>query len=97
MKQEVVMVCGLPASGKGTLAQEYINEDYVWLNRDNEGGRVVSLVPKLERHLAVGRNVVLDNTFISTENRRPFIEACEKASVPIRCLRMGTSKLQAHD
>ncbi len=91
-KQEVVMVCGLAASGKGTLAQEYIDKGYTWLNRDNEGGRVVGLVPKLKEHLAAGSNIVLDNTFISVESRRPFIEACEKVGVPIKCLRMGTTK-----
>ncbi|MHA2068145.1 MAG: HAD-IIIA family hydrolase [Candidatus Thorarchaeota archaeon] len=95
MSQEVVMVMGLPASGKGTVSQGYRDQGYVWLNRDNEGGTVASLVPKLKANLQAGESVVLDNTLIAAETRKQFIDACKEHDVPIKCIRMGTSKEDA--
>lgn len=45
---KVVMILGYPASSKGTWAETYIYDGYVHLNRDKEGGKVVSLLPKME-------------------------------------------------
>ena len=95
MSQEVIMVCGLAASGKSSAAQEYKDKGYIWLNRDNEGGTVVSLVPKLEANLLLGYNVVLDNTFITADSRAPFLEVCKRKGVPIKCIRMETTKEEA--
>lgn len=91
MKQEVVMVCGFPASGKGTLSEGYTKQGYTHVNRDKAGGTVVSLVPVMEAELKAGRSVVLDNLFATAESRRPFIEMAKKHGVPIRCEMMGTS------
>jgi HAD superfamily hydrolase (TIGR01662 family) len=89
--QEVVMVIGAPGSGKGTVSGDYIDKDYLHLNRDKEGGQVISLLPKMEKALADGKRVVLDNLFIKTADRAPFILAAQKAGVPIRCLWLQTS------
>ena len=92
---EVVLICGLASSGKSSVAQSYRDKDYIWLNRDNEGGTIASLVPKLEANLLLGHNVVLDNTLITAESRKQFIDVCKAKNVPIKCLRMGTSKEDA--
>jgi len=88
---EVILICGCMASGKSELSEEYIKKDYIYLNRDTEGGKVASLIPKLENMLKIGSNIVLDNTFPTIEVRKPFIEACKKAGVPIRCIFMDTA------
>ncbi|KKN58918.1 hypothetical protein LCGC14_0547200 [marine sediment metagenome] len=95
MSQEVVIIIGLAASGKSSLSQKYRDQNYVWLNRDNEGGTVASLVPKLEANLLLGHSVVLDNTLITAESRKQFIDICKAKKVPIKCIRMGTSKEDA--
>lgn len=103
MSQEVVMVLGYPASGKGELAEKYIAKGYTHLNRDKEGGQVKSLLPKMEAELAAGHSVVLDNLFASVEDRAPFIAAAkaarvpslDKPGVPIRCEWMQTSVTEA--
>ena len=87
---EVVLIMGAMASGKSSLSDSYIKQDYVYLNRDTEGGKIASLLPKLESTLKIGSNVVLDNTFPTIEVRKPFIDLCKKMNVPIHCVHMDT-------
>jgi HAD superfamily hydrolase (TIGR01662 family) len=87
---EVVMVMGFPASGKSLMATSYMDKGYVHLNRDKAGGRTIALLPELERALQNKANVVLDNTHTTADNRKPFIEAAQRAGVPIRCEWMTT-------
>jgi HAD superfamily hydrolase (TIGR01662 family) len=97
MMNEVIMVMGAPASGKGTTAKQYIDKGYIHLNRDAAGGKVISLIPKMEDALRKGKNVVLDNLFAKAESRKPFIDAVNGRSnnltetVPIRCVHVTTS------
>jgi len=88
---EVILVMGAPASGKGTKAKEYINKGYVHLNRDEHGGKVINLVHLMEKELKAGNNVVLDNLYTTRESRKPFIQACKDAGVPISCVHVNTS------
>ncbi len=88
----VVMVCGYPASGKSTVTKQLADgPGVVVLNRDTEGGTIAGLLPKLEKHLKDGTDVVLDNLFPTIESRKPFIEMCQKYKVDISCKLMGTS------
>ena len=88
--QEAVMVMGFPASGKSRLSQTYIDKGYTHVNRDKVGGRTIGLVPIFEQALKDGLNVVLDNTHWKACDRTPFIEAAQRAGVPIRCEWMTT-------
>jgi len=91
MTQEAVMVIGLPASGKTSHSQGLIDKGYVHLNRDKIGGKIVGLLPHLDAALKDGKSVVLDNLFPTADVRRPFLEACARAHVPIRCIWVATS------
>lgn len=90
MSNEVVMVIGPPASGKSSYSKSLIQKDYIYLNRDTEGGKIASLIPKLESTLETKSNVVLDNLFPTAEVRKPFIEVCKKFNVPVRCVLIDT-------
>jgi len=87
----VIMIVGCPASGKGTLSKSYIDQGYVTLNRDTEGGRTLDLIPKMEQLLKADKNIILDNTFPTITVRKPFIELAKKHKASIECLVMGTS------
>lgn len=91
MPSIVVLLVGSPASGKSSVAAEYIAKGYTHLNRDKAGGTVASLVPKLEDELKLGRNVILDNTYPTIESRQPFIEMAKRNGAQISCLYMGTT------
>lgn len=88
---KVTMVVGYPASGKSTVTKDLIKKGAVSLNRDTEGGTIVSLLPKLEALIKDGKDVILDNTFPTIEVRKPFIELAKKYNADISCTLMGTS------
>jgi len=90
--QEVVMLVGYPASGKSTIANQFIEQGYVHINRDTHGGKTVSGVPLMVEAINAGKSVILDNTFVSEEKRKAFIDA---STVPIRCMVMSTTIEQA--
>lgn len=86
----VRLIMGAPASGKSTYAQKFVEQGYVRLNRDTEGGRIIGLLPKMEKALSQGSNVVLDNTYPTVESRKPFIELAHKYNTEIECVMMNT-------
>jgi aryl-alcohol dehydrogenase-like predicted oxidoreductase/histidinol phosphatase-like enzyme/predicted kinase len=88
---EVLLVMGLPAAGKSTLAERFVRDGFERLNRDERGGTLASLLPELERRLAAGRpRVVLDNTYATRKSRAPVVEAAARHGVPVRCLWLET-------
>ncbi len=88
---KVTMVVGYPASGKSTVTKELTKNGAVSLNRDTEGGTIVSLLPKLEALLKDGKDVVLDNTFPTAEVRKPFIDLAKQLKADISCSLMSTT------
>lgn len=92
MTTEVFLISGLPASGKSTARKERFPYKHLYLNRDQRGGKVVSLVPLMEKGIADKEDViVVDNTFVTRESRQPFIEAAQKLNVDIHGIYMDTS------
>ena len=87
----VIMVMGPPASGKSSLSDSFITDSTVYLNRDKEGGKVISLVPKMVAAIKEGRDVVVDNLFATAEERKPFIEEAKKNGATIEVKFMNTS------
>ena len=85
------MVMGYPASGKSKLTADYVACGHERLNRDESGGKVIDLLPKMISFLKAGKNVVLDNLFVTAEQRKPFVEAAKKAGANVKCDLMMTS------
>lgn len=89
---DVVMIMGLPAAGKSTLAQSLVAEGYYRLNRDEAGGTLNSLLPALGRAIETGATrIVLDNTYVSRKARAEVIQAAATHGLPVRCLWVATS------
>lgn len=60
---EIVLVMGLPAAGKSTVAGEMAAEGYTRVNRDEVGGSLSGLLPLLDCAIESGETrLVLDNT-----------------------------------
>lgn len=90
--REVVIVMGIPAAGKSTLAMDYARRGYVRLNRDERGGTLADLARVLDGELARGaQRVVLDNTYGTRSVRAPVIAAGARHGVPVRCVVVETS------
>jgi len=82
---EIVLVIGFPASSKTTYALREF-PSYYRVNRDILGGRIVDLVPYIEKKIQEGcNNFVLDNTFATAAQRKPFIDIAKKYKFKIIC------------
>lgn len=93
---EVVMIMGLPGSGKSTMAEELAGRGYLRLNRDETGGTLRGLIPALDRALASGTSrIVLDNTYVSRASRAPVIQAAAARGAGVRCVWLSTSVADA--
>jgi aryl-alcohol dehydrogenase-like predicted oxidoreductase len=88
---DVVIVMGMPGSGKTTLAKSFVDEGYLRLNRDDAGGRLADLVVRLDAGLAAGtRRFVLDNTYAARATRNAVVETAWRHGVPARCIVVDT-------
>jgi aryl-alcohol dehydrogenase-like predicted oxidoreductase len=93
---EVVVVMGMPGAGKSTLARDFETQGYTRLNRDQAGGRLVDLIPRLDDALkANDGRVVLDNTYPTRASRNAVIEAAWRRGAHVRCVWLTTSVGQA--
>jgi aryl-alcohol dehydrogenase-like predicted oxidoreductase/predicted kinase len=93
---EVVMIMGIPAAGKTTLAERFERDGFHRLNRDNEGGTLRDLISRLESAVDAGASrIVLDNTYGSRKSRAEVIRAAADRGLPVRCVWCTTSLEQA--
>ena len=80
MHPKIIMLIGFQASSKSTTAKQ-IQENVptaIILSRDTEGGSVESLLSKVELALKDNKVVIVDNTHLTRESRKPFIELARK-------------------
>jgi aryl-alcohol dehydrogenase-like predicted oxidoreductase len=93
---EVVLVMGIPGAGKSRVAEEFVAQGYVRLNRDERGGALRALVVLLEEELASAEpRVVLDNTYLTRASRSYVLDAAARHGAPVRCLWLETPLAQA--
>jgi aryl-alcohol dehydrogenase-like predicted oxidoreductase len=93
---DVVVVMGIPGAGKTLLAEEYVARGYARLNRDERGGSLRELARDLDDRLAAGgRQVVLDNTYLTRAARSYVLEAAGRHGAPARCVWLDTPLAQA--
>jgi aryl-alcohol dehydrogenase-like predicted oxidoreductase/histidinol phosphatase-like enzyme len=88
---DVVIIMGLPAAGKSTLAARFAAEGYHRLNRDEAGGTLRRLTFALDRAIHDGATrIVLDNTYVSRKARAEVIQAASAHGLPVRCVWLST-------
>eukprot|EP00567_Pseudictyota_dubia_P014558 CAMPEP_0197449498 /NCGR_PEP_ID=MMETSP1175-20131217/21799_1 /TAXON_ID=1003142 /ORGANISM="Triceratium dubium, Strain CCMP147" /LENGTH=410 /DNA_ID=CAMNT_0042981649 /DNA_START=99 /DNA_END=1331 /DNA_ORIENTATION=+ len=91
-KQEMVVFVGWPASGKSSLYRNHFAPvGYAHINRDTMGTKEKCL-KEAKRALESGKSVAIDNTNPSTKDRKPYVDLAMAMEVPVRCIRMGTSR-----
>ncbi|KAL8622446.1 hypothetical protein ACOMHN_034111 [Nucella lapillus] len=94
--KEMIVMVGLPASGKSTLRKRYLERhSYVTVNRDTLG-TAEKCIKVAKGSLMEGKSVVVDNTNPSMSARAAFIKVAKSAGAACRCLWMQTPANLAH-
>ncbi len=88
---EIIMLIGCPAAGKSTVSKHYVEQEYVRLNRDTLGGKIIDLIKLFTQALQEQKSIILDNTHFITAHRAPFIEVAQQYQIPIKAILMETS------
>lgn len=95
-QSEVVLLVGIQGAGKSETVKAYETAGYARLNRDEEGGALEDLLPKLRELLESGQTrVVMDNTYPTRISREPIITIAHAHGVPVRCRWLSTSLEEA--
>jgi len=88
---EVVLVMGVPGSGKSSAAQSYVERGYERLNRDLEGGSLKKIARLLDERLAAGATrIVLDNTYVTRASRYEIVRVASAHAAKVRCVHLET-------
>ncbi len=95
-RAEVVMIMGIPGSGKTRLAEDYVARGYARLNRDLLGGTLAGIASRLGALLAESTTkVVLDNTYLTRAVRHEVLRVSHAASACVRCVLVDTPLAEA--
>jgi D-glycero-D-manno-heptose 1,7-bisphosphate phosphatase len=84
------ILIGYQGSTKSTFSK-LLGEDTIVISRDVEGGKISDLIPIVSKYITEGKTVILDNTNLSIEVRKPFIEVAKKAGKEVHAVFMDTS------
>jgi bifunctional polynucleotide phosphatase/kinase len=89
---EMIINVGLPASGKSSFTKKYIlPHNYEYVNRDTLKTPKKCLAVA-ETALKNNKSVVIDNTNVTSEERKLYIDLAKKYNIQCRCLVFTTSK-----
>lgn len=89
-KPEMILMIGFPGSGKSTFSKKYIvQHNYEYINQDT-----LKTFPKcidaLEKALLANKSAVVDNTNLTRDVRKKYIDIAKKYKVKYRCFNFLT-------
>ena len=84
MKPQVLILCGLPGSGKSTICETTF-PDYVRVNQDELGSKD-KCVELFSKALAEKKNVVVDRCNQDVKQRKLWIDLAQYYSADVKCL-----------
>ena len=89
--QEMVILVGYQAAGKTTFAEnKFVTHGYIRIDGDSLK-TPAKMIKEAEKHLKIGKSVVIDATNGKKENRELFITLAKKYNTPVRCFVFNTS------
>ena len=89
---DIILMIGLPASGKSSISKEYENLGYTIISCDKKTMSSAIETVSLDREIKRGKKVVIDNTNTTKETRKRFIDYAQAHNLTIGAHYMFTSK-----
>ena len=87
--QEVILNVGFPGSGKSHFTLNVVNNNYQHINQDILKTAKKCIIA-VETALKLKKSVIIDNTNLTKENRKVFIDLANKYKVKCRCFIFNT-------
>ena len=86
--RKIIVIVGFPSSGKSTYAKKLLtkySKNGIILSRDTLGGLIEDILPKLKEILESNNKstVIIDNTNITVDTRKPFIKLAQSLQLNI--------------
>jgi len=91
VKKELVIVSGLPGSGKSYLAKKFI--DYKFFSRDEYGTKYLKLA---EKSIKNNEPVIIEGLFSTNESRNKVLELVKGTDYTTRLIQMDTDEELAY-
>lgn len=86
--QEIIIMSGLPGSGKSQLARDiYKNKKYIIVSKDEYKTRSITMI---KQSIKQKLSVVVDDTNVDVKNRSIYIELAKQNNLPITCINVMT-------
>lgn len=92
LSTNVILMSGLPASGKSTITKQYEDLGYKILSLDKKTMFSATETASLEKELNLGNKVVIDNTNTLSDVRKKFIDCTKNHNLTIGVHSINTSK-----
>jgi HAD superfamily hydrolase (TIGR01662 family) len=87
----LTLLIGYQGSTKSTYAVKLAAEQNATiLSRDDAGGKLSDLLPAVKKHLQENKNVILDNTHLTKESRKPFISLAKELAVTVHAIHIDS-------
>lgn len=86
---EVLILVGFPGSGKTHFAKNIIKSGFGYINADTMG-TIANCLSAFEEKLKDGCSVIVDNTNLTVEIRKRYIDIAKTFGFKIRCLFFNT-------
>lgn len=93
-KQEMIIMMGLPGSGKTTFAKQHFDDRYVIVSGD-ELKTIDKMIKNTKKYLQENYSVIIDATNPSKKKRAEFIDIAKTIGIPIKCIHITTSLEEA--
>jgi len=89
-EQEIIIMCGLPGSGKSKIANDIYGEEtnYIIISQDIYKTNSITII---KQSLKKKLSVVVDNTNIDITNRAIYVKLAKEYKIPIKCIHVNTT------